>query len=500
MRHIISGRASAGFAFAAVLIVALSLLPGVPAAPAQPVEGPAAPGGLRVLDRPEDAGKRIGLTWEADPVDYAYQVYRSEAPEGPYEVVGGKASDSMLDYPVFMDDTAAAGVTYYYKVTSIDDYWLEGPACEPVSAVLQAGFNAATGAKSILISITDQKVYYYEGNQLINILRCSTGARPGSTPTGNFRILHHIRFNAGCDYWLSFTAGHGMHGWPRNIPRYEEGLGAPASHGCVRVHPLEAYWPYGWAPDGTPIHITYASYARRLVNGCSSTIGSTQLSNDWFFAEGCTADTFDTWLLLANPGSADASVHVDFLLEGGAAVPQDYFVAAHTRFSLPVDDLPGLEQVSCSMNVHSSQPIVAERAMYFIFDNSKSDGSVTTGAVAPSSDWYFAEGYCAGDFDSYLLLANPGNTAVTAQLDFLLEGGATLHQEYPVAPRSRFSVPVDGIPGMEEAAFSTHVYASGPDRGRAGHVLPQGLRGRGARVHGGDPALIPVVLRRGLHP
>ncbi len=462
MRRFAYVKAAAVIAAAAALIIALLPPSGCPAAPARGEEGPAAPAGLRQLDRPEDAGKRIGLTWEADAGVIGYQVYRSGDPGGAYELVGGKSSDSMLDYPVFLDDTAKAGVAYYYRVTSLDDSWTEGPPCEPVGALLKPAFTAAAGAKSILISITDQKVFYYEGSQLVNILRCSTGARPGSTPTGNFRVLNHLRYNAGCDYWLSFTAGHGMHGWPRATPRYEEGLGAPASHGCVRLHPLEAYWPYAWAPDGTPIHITYASHARRVVNGCAGTIGSTGLSNDWYFAEGCTFDTFDTWLLLANPGDAGAEVRVEFLLEGDAAVSRDYFVAAHSRFTLPVDEVPGLQEVSCSMSVHSSRPIVAERAMYFIYDNSKSDGSVTTGATAPSGDWYFAEGCCAGDFDSYLLLSNPGDAGVTARLDFQLEGGATLRQEYPIAPRSRFSVPVDGIPGMEEAAFSAHVHASGP--------------------------------------
>ena len=302
MRRFAYVKAAAVIAAAAALIIALLPPSGCPAAPARGEEGPAAPAGLRQLHRPEDAGKRIGLTWEADAGVIGYQVYRSGDPGGAYELVGGKSSDSMLDYPVFLDDTAKAGVAYYYRVTSLDDSWTEGPPCEPVGALLKPAFTAAAGAKSILISITDQKVFYYEGSQLVNILRCSTGARPGSTPTGNFRVLNHLRYNAGCDYWLSFTAGHGMHGWPRATPRYEEGLGAPASHGCVRLHPLEAYWPYAWAPDGTPIHITYASHARRVVNGCAGTIGSTGLSND------CTSPRLHLrhlrpWLLLATPGT-----------------------------------------------------------------------------------------------------------------------------------------------------------------------------------------------------
>lgn len=461
MNHPTSREISACIALAVFLSAALSLFSCGTAVRAEAGEGPPAPGGLRTLDRPEDAGKRIGLTWEADPVDYGYQVYRAEAPEGPYEAVGGKAADSMLDYPVFLDETVTAEVTYYYKVAAIDDYWREGKPSEPVSACLEGVLNAAVGAKSILISITDQKVYYYEGDQLVNILRCSTGARPGSTPTGNFRVLQHIRVNAGCDYWLSFTSGHGMHGWPRAISRYEEGLGAPASHGCVRLHPLECYWPYFWAPDGTPIHITYASYSRRVVNGCTGSIGATRLSGDWYFAEGFTGGYFDTWLLLSNPEDNAAAVRVDYLVEGGATVQQDYVLAPRSRFTVQADGIPGLEDASFSTHVRSSRPVVAERVMYFTYDG-KSDGSVTIGAPQLSGDWYFAEGYTGGSFDTWLLLFNPGDAEAAVQVDFLVEGGAAVRQDYALAPRSRLTVYADGIPGLEDVSFSAHVYSPQP--------------------------------------
>jgi hypothetical protein len=449
--------------FTAIVLLSAILtlvVPGTPTVTAQGSEGPPPPTALRVLERPEDAGLRIGLTWDVQPGDFGYQVYRSESAAGPFEQVGGKAADSMADYPVFMDETAVADTTYYYSVSTLDEEWREGPLSAPLSACLDSSFRKAVGDKSIVCSITDQRLYYFEGSQLVNILRCSTGLT-GNTPTGHFHVLQHIRLNVGCDYWMSFTSAHGMHGWPRYIGNHEEGLGAPASHGCIREHPLEAYWPYNWAPNGTPVTVTYASYSRRVVNGCHSTIGATQPSTDWYFAEGYTAGDFETWLLLANPGDAAAATQVDFLLEGGATVRQEYNLDPHTRFSLPVGEVPGLEEAAFSIHVHALQPVVAERAMYFFY-NGKSDGSNTIGATQLSSDWYFAEGCTAGEFDTYLLLANTGDAAVTAQVDFLPESGATVRQNYTIAPHSRFTVPVDGVPGMEEAAFSTHVQATGP--------------------------------------
>jgi hypothetical protein len=452
-------------AAAAVLVALLAAAFPQAAAALEPGE-PAPPTGLRELDRPEDAGRRIALTWETRPGDFGYQVYRAERVEGPYEQVGGKAGDSMRDFPVFLDEDAQPGVTYHYRVSCLAQDWEEGPLSDPVEARLEGSFRAAVGAKSIVISLADQRVYFFEGNQLVNIMRCSTGVSPGSTPTGNFRVLGHYRQHGGlggvtCDYWMSFTSSHGIHAWPRGNSRYESGLGAVASHGCVRLHPAEAYWPFYWAPDGTPIHITYASYARRVVNGCHSTIGGSSASDRWYFAEGYTADDFDTYLLLANPGAAAVTARVDYLLEGGGTVSRDYPLAPLSRFTVPVDAEPGLEHAAFSMQIRAASPIVAERAMYFIY-NGKSDGSVTIGGSSASDRWYFAEGYTADDFDTYLLLANPGAAAVTARVDYLLEGGGTVSRDYPLAPLSRFTVPVDAEPGLEHAAFSMQIRAASP--------------------------------------
>ena len=450
-------------AAAALVTVTLMLLPGA----GEPARGEEmeAPGGLRVLQRPEDAGRRIALTWEVRPGDFAYQVYRSESEEGPYVQVGGRAADSMEDYPVFLDEETQPGVTYYYRVSRLNEEWEEGPLSSPVAARLEPAYRVAVGAKRIVISLTDQRIYFYEGNQLVNIMRCSTGVRPGSTPAGNFRVLGHYRTHGGlggvtCDYWMSFTSAHGIHAWPRGNRRYEEGLGAVASHGCVRLHPAEAYWPFYWAPDGTPIQITYASFSRRVVKGCHSTLGAAEASTQWFFAEGYTADDFDTWLLLSNPGSADTIAHADFLLDNGGIAPFDFPLAAHSRYTVPVDALPGLEQAAFSIRVTAGAPIVAERAMYFR-KGYTDGGHVAAGAGGPSTEWHFAEGCTRDFFESYLLLGNPGDEVALVDADFFL-GSENLRYTFAVAPNSRVTVPIHSLPGLDYQDMAISLHSSVP--------------------------------------
>jgi hypothetical protein len=421
--------------------------------------------GLSRLGRPEDAGLRIALTWDTLPGAFGYSVYRSESEDGPFTSIGGKGADSMAIYPVFLDETAQAGKGYYYAVAVVDASLNEGPLCARVYAELEAAARVAGGSKSITCSLSDQRLYFFEGDQLVNIMRCSTG-RNNATPTGHFRILGHSVVNVGlggavCDYWMSFTSAHGMHAWPRGLRGYESGLGAPASHGCIRLHPLEAYWPYNWAPNGTPLMITYGSLARRVITGCHDSCGAPELSTSWYFAEGYTGEAYDTFLLMYNPGENAVTAQVTFLKDGGGVVEGYYGISPHCRFTLKVDDVPLMDACAFAIQVNSDGPIMVERAMYFDA-GSRNDGTASVGATQLSSDWYFAEGCTAMGFDTFILMANPADNGVTAWVYFCLEGGGTVEYACWIAPRSRFTLRTDELPGVGSSAFSTRVHAEGP--------------------------------------
>jgi hypothetical protein len=42
-------------------------------------------------------------------------------------------------------------------------------------------------------------------------------------------------------------------------------------------------------------------------------IGVTTPAQDWYLAEGCTAGGFETWVLVQNPNSSAASVHLTYM-------------------------------------------------------------------------------------------------------------------------------------------------------------------------------------------
>lgn len=127
---------------------------------------------------------------------------------------------------------------------------------------------AARGRKMIVVDISEQRCWRYEGETLLNTWRCSTG-RNNSTATGAFRVQSKLRrafgstWNIWMPYWLGiYWAGsteNGLHGLPWEATtgrRTWAGLvGTPITYGCVMLNDaaMKAVWE--WADIGTSVVI-----------------------------------------------------------------------------------------------------------------------------------------------------------------------------------------------------------------------------------------------------
>ena len=447
-----------GAALAAVLFLAPALLA---LAPATAASGPQPPDGLDVFKRQEDRGLRITLSWNVHDGCAGYKVYRATRVAGPYQYVGGISSATMKDFPFFLDDTAAPGGTYFYKVSSVDGNWVEGPQAGPVSASMGKGRRASAPGKSIVVSIGDQRVYFLENDVVVNILRCSTGA--GGTPTGYYHIMAHRGTVSGCNYWMDWRPNYGMHAWPSYLGAYEENLGvAPRSHGCVRLHPLEAYWPYQWAPDGTPFTVIGGSYGRMPLAGLSQTAGVTAPSKTWYFAEGYIDAEFMEYLLFFNPGKTPVTAQTTYHPEGRDPVREGYLLQPGARVTISVNNVTGLPySVGHGITVTSEGPIVVQQSEYFNMQGRRG-GTTTMGATSLSQTWYFAEGYTGAYFSTYLLLYNPGDKLTKCHVTYFVEGGAPYIHEFTMPPRSRGTTLVNALPGLLDKGVSIKVESTQP--------------------------------------
>ncbi|MBN2167665.1 MAG: M23 family metallopeptidase [Actinobacteria bacterium] len=99
-----------------------------------------------------------------------------------------------------------------------------------------------------------------------------------------------------------------------------------------------------------------------------SSTGKPSATNEWFFAEGCSAFGFQTWLLLQNPSNEPANVEIEYMIDEGKAGGQTVQLARGSRVSINAADvIPDSEGISA--RITSSELICCERAMYGISRN-----------------------------------------------------------------------------------------------------------------------------------
>ncbi len=189
----------------------------------------------------------------------------------------------------------------------------------------------------------------------------------------------------------------------------------------------------------------------------------------WLLAEGSTG-FFNTFVLIANPDPAQtATLSVTFLKSDGTTVTRAYTVGPNSRYNIWVNaEIPELAGQPFSTIVRSTNGVgvVVERAMYF--GPGYKGGHESAGVTSPSATWYFAEGYTGPPppsplaFDTFLLLANPSSSPVSATVTFFREVGGPLSRTYNLLPTSRENIWVDLLPGLEAHAFSIQVAATAP--------------------------------------
>jgi lipoprotein-anchoring transpeptidase ErfK/SrfK len=123
------------------------------------------------------------------------------------------------------------------------------------------------GNKYILIDISEQHMYVYEGDTLVYSFVSSTGMN-NATRAGSFSVLDKIpnAYGATWDIWMPnwlgiYWAGsmeNGIHALPilpNGATLWAGYLGVPISYGCIVLGTDEAQLLYDWADIGTPVEI-----------------------------------------------------------------------------------------------------------------------------------------------------------------------------------------------------------------------------------------------------
>jgi hypothetical protein len=200
-----------------------------------------------------------------------------------------------------------------------------------------------------------------------------------------------------------------------------------------------------------PIIVERAMYLDadgRVFNAGHEGAGVPAPATQWFLAEGATGSFFECFVLIANPGSQEASIRADFLLPDGSTVTRDYVVAPNSRFNIWVDlEDPRLADTAVSTTITSTNgvPVVVERAMWWPGESTGwQEGHNSVGALRTGTKWAVAEGESGGrgNTETYVLIANTSDHATPVRMRVVFEDGSRLEQTYQVEARSRFTVAV----------------------------------------------------------
>ncbi|MBN2025818.1 MAG: hypothetical protein JW854_03485 [Actinobacteria bacterium] len=180
---------------------------------------------------------------------------------------------------------------------------------------------------------------------------------------------------------------------------------------------------------------------------CGESIGSPFLSRNWFLAEGSTGSddqgSFETWVLLGNPGGDTAAVDLTYMTPQGSIPGPSLDVPPGVRLSVnAAENVP--DEWHVSTLVESNRPIVAERAMYWNTPATRRLSAHTSiGAAHPALEWYLAEGSTGSDeqgfFETWVLVENPNDYAASVDIVYQTPDGQVPGPSFELLPHTRAS-------------------------------------------------------------
>jgi hypothetical protein len=234
------------------------------------------------------------------------------------------------------------------------------------------------------------------------------------------------------------------------------------------VHPELVGRSFGMTVE-TPLAIGaeravyFASTPSRPWTGGHANEGSSAASTSWFHPEGASGVFFNTFLLVSNPQDTPAEITYKFLLPDGQTVQTMRTIPAKQRLTLNPVDVGDARLVNAAFStiVTSDVPVISERAMYWPGgDTPFGEGHASSGLTTTSLDWLLAEGRVGGPsaYATYILLANPQDTAAEVTVTFLREAGEPIVKTYTVNPNSRFNIDVGGmVPELQNESFGARI-------------------------------------------
>lgn len=195
--------------------------------------------------------------------------------------------------------------------------------------------------------------------------------------------------------------------------------------------------------------------------GATGNPGTALAATTWQFAEGSSANGFQTFFTILNPSATTATVTALFFDTTGKQI------GAHTitiepfhRGNIRINDTARVSSVATT--VSSNVPVVVERALYFGDPNAgRTGGSIVFGRSGPSLTWTFPEGTTANGAHEFLLALNPNARTLTLRATFYLDDGQTVSKNVSVPAGARLTITAGSdVPGLQPSIHGSQLVST----------------------------------------
>ena len=197
-----------------------------------------------------------------------------------------------------------------------------------------------------------------------------------------------------------------------------------------------------------PVIPERAMYRNNGRSGHDS-IGSTAPATSYYLAEGTTNHGFTTYVLVQNPNPSATEVTLTYMTTNGPVPQPPFTMDSDSRKTIKVNDV--LPATDFSIQVIGTQPIIAERAMYWSEGTTTGEASHDSiGLAASHTTFYLPDGQTSNGHETYTLVQNPNDTDITVEVTYLTPdeaGNANFTETVTANSRKTFSMADKGIVG-----------------------------------------------------
>jgi FtsP/CotA-like multicopper oxidase with cupredoxin domain len=404
----------------------------------------------------------VTLNWKDKSLnETAWTIQRAGAAAGPWTTIAtvpsttGPTAGTAVTYA---DTSVANGITYFYRIIASNVVGDTTAYAAPVTGY--PNMQVDSPPSNTFSVATGPMFYFAEGTARPNFDPYFTIQNPGAA-TANVTI--------------TYMKGNGT--------TQQQTLVVPkTSRSTVRVinvigqgndtaHDFSATVQ---CTNGRQIVVERPSYFnyKGVWTGGSDVVGETTPSATYYFAEGTTRPTFDTYFSIMNPGASTNNVQLTYKKGNGTTATQGLSIPPTSRGTVHPADVLGVANDSAhdfSATVQSTNglPMVVERPQYFNFNGVWTGGHDEVGETVPRATYFFAEGTARPNFDTYFCIQNPGTVSATVKLTYYKGNGVTATQSVSVAPNTRVTLhPADvvGVANNGAHDFCTTVQCTNGQR------------------------------------